>query len=441
MAEMIKSGLVSTMLQGRGPEYRHLIGSLMTEDMKAVRLYRADGKLVSAIGPGGDEQISDEQKALSNIPLSPKLVYNGQGIPAQTFMPLYNSQSCQGCHGTEKEVLGILSVELSSAYAEGRIHKLRMNFFLFYAISFLVIFLPLLYLLHRFVTRPLKAISHAVKAVSRGNLNVRLPERGSDEIAALSRDLNATIESMESMKKQVEASHQQTLKKMEKMASLGELAAAVAHEIKNPLAGISGAIQVLAEDIPSGDPRKEIIREILSEIDRLDQSIKNLLTFARPADLRFVPTHILPVIERSIRIIAKQAEKQGVAIRIDEAREGKPVHLDPEQMEQVFLNLMINALHSMPSGGTLSISVLARDAEHAEAVFSDTGTGIEPEALANIFKPFFTTKHAGTGLGLAISKNIVEKHGGIMEAESRPGLGSIFHVIIPYLTESKNGQS
>jgi len=435
MTEMVKNGMVGLMLQGKGSEYREFISGLVTEDLDAIRFFSTGGKLVSFAGTRG------ERPALFDLPLTPRLLSDEHRIPAQSYMPIYNSRPCQGCHGSEREIITVLNVELSSKYTRDRLHALRRNFYFFSALNFMGVFLPLLLLVNYLVTRPLREIRETVKGVARGDLSARAPVLAKDEIGGLARDLNGALASIEALKNRLEASHGEARAKMEKMASLGELAAAIAHEIKNPLAGISGAIQVLAEDIPDTDPRKEIIREILSEIDRLDQSIRNLLMFAGPPDLRLISTHLAPVIERAKRLVSKQAEKQGVTIRLSQAGDSRPVQLDPEQMQQVFLSIMLNSLHSMPSGGVLNISLAERGRDHMEVIFADTGAGMSPEAAANAFKPFFTTKHTGSGLALAISKNIVENHGGTIEVESRPGLGSTFHVIIPCLTRLKNGQS
>jgi signal transduction histidine kinase len=224
----------------------------------------------------------------------------------------------------------------------------------------------------------------------------------------------------------------ESMQRVEKMATIGELAAAVAHEIKNPLAGISGAIQVLAEDFSPDDPRKGIIKEVLGEIERLDKAVRDLLSFAKPPEPNFVKTPITPVIERSLRLVRAQARRHGVKINIIAAGDTADLRVDPEQMQQVFLNMMMNAIHSMPGGGALTVSTSLRaDGSGVEVSIADTGAGIRSEELKNIFKPFFTTKHTGTGLGLAISKNIVEKHGGNIIVDSQVGVGSNFRVILP----------
>ena len=257
--------------------------------------------------------------------------------------------------------------------------------------------------------------------------------------------MNRVLGNFSRMKAELENRYEESVAKMEKMATLGELAAAVAHEIKNPLAGISGAIQVFAEDIPGDDPRKEIINDVLSEIDRLDQSVRNLLAYARPPILRPVQMDIYSVVERARKLVEKQADSQDVEIAMPQAAgPAVVIEADPEQMQQVFFNIMQNSLRSMPSGGILSVSILPGDlSEHAgegevDVRISDCGMGIPSDSIEHLFKPFFSAKHSGSGLGLAISKNIVAEHGGRITVESQPGLGSTFHVIMQSRISSRN---
>lgn len=218
---------------------------------------------------------------------------------------------------------------------------------------------------------------------------------------------------------------------IEKMASLGELAAAVAHDIKNPLAGISGALQVLAEDYADDNPRKEIACEILNEIARLDMSVKDLLVFARPPELNLILTDINAIIEKVADMLKMQTAKMNADIQfIDGKVPG--IMVDPEQMEKVLLSISLHCLQSLQQGGRLTFATEdLRQTDELQITVSDTGAGMTGEKLKNIFKPFFSTKHSGTGLGLAISRNVIEHHRGRITVESRVGAGTTFRIILP----------
>jgi signal transduction histidine kinase len=277
---------------------------------------------------------------------------------------------------------------------------------------------------------PLKRLA---ETTGRGGKPPSPPATGrGDPIALFERRLGSILSELAASRRQIEAYNIETMQKVEKMVNIGELAAVIAHEIKNPLAGISGAIQVFSEDFPPEDPRKEIITDILSEIERLDKAVRDLLSFARPPEPHLIKTPVENVIDRCMRLVGGQAKKQGVEVNLISLEDPVDVDIDPEQMQQVFLNLMMNALHSMPTGGTLTVAVhVSRDEGHVDVTFSDTGQGVRAEDIANIFKPFYTTKQTGTGLGLAISKNVVEKHGGRIHVESTLGSGSLFRIRLP----------
>jgi PAS domain S-box-containing protein len=222
---------------------------------------------------------------------------------------------------------------------------------------------------------------------------------------------------------------QQELIATQSLAAVGELAATVAHEIKNPLAGISGAIQVLSDAIPAESGRREIVAEILEQIGRLDNTVRDLLTFARPATPSSQEVSLEETLPRAWGLLAQQPGARDVAFVL-EGGKGVRVSIDPQLMHQVWINLFQNAVEAMPRGGELRVRV--SDGPGAVRVeVRDAGTGVDPAHLQKLFKPFFSTKTRGTGLGLAITKKIVEAHGGTIRVESRPRQGTSVYVEIP----------
>jgi signal transduction histidine kinase len=220
--------------------------------------------------------------------------------------------------------------------------------------------------------------------------------------------------------------------KLAKMAAVGDIAAAMAHDIKNSLAGIGGALQIFAEDFPPGDPRNEVIREVMGNIERIDRCVKDLLWFARPPSPRLIDASVMPVIEQAKALVSGQTAKRNIEVIIPEQAEIGPLRLDTEQLRLALANIMLNALYTMPDGGALRVTTRRmEDAHEAEIAISDNGEGIEPEALKDIFKPVFVKKQPGRGLGMAISNGIVARHGGRITVESRVGAGSIYRVILP----------
>ncbi len=233
----------------------------------------------------------------------------------------------------------------------------------------------------------------------------------------------------------------QQMKERDRLAALGEMAAGLAHEIRNPLAAIKGATQYLDPSRLPGDDR-EFLSIIVEEVDRLNGVVTAFLDYSRPLKSSLSPGDVGDILQRTFRLLAPQVPP-GIAVSIDVAPELPPVACDAEQLKQVFLNLALNAFQAMPEGGALRVKAgLARDdlsgwREHrfrddrVEVRFRDTGPGIPPEARESIFVPFYTTKEKGTGLGLAISQRIVKAHHGTLTAGSPPGGGAEFTVSLP----------
>ena len=230
---------------------------------------------------------------------------------------------------------------------------------------------------------------------------------------------------------------EQDLAQSENLAELGRLAASVAHEIKNPIAGLRGAMEMMSGVHQPGDPRFTVFQEALAQMRRLDSLVKDLLAFARPVAVRREPVPLGLVVEASMPFVSPVAEEAGVRVETDTVdQEGLPMICgDAQQLQQVVVNLLINAVQATPKGGLVRLSARASNGDLALAV-SDTGCGIKPEVMASIFKPFFTTKHIGTGLGLSIVQRIVNAHGGRIEIATKAGKGSTFTVHLPIAARS-----
>lgn len=218
----------------------------------------------------------------------------------------------------------------------------------------------------------------------------------------------------------------------QRLATVGELAAAVAHDIKNPLAGISGALQVFAEDFPADDPRREIIDEVLDKIERLDGSVKDLLRFARPVEPQPVITPMGPLLREAARSVQKQAARRGVDVDVRAPAGDCEAAVDAEQMRYALAAVMLNCIDSMAGGGTLTVE--ARGGSSSREVEIDVchkGPDMAPEAIRDLFKPVFNAGHAGSGLGMAISKVTIERHGGRIVVQSDSGAGTRYRIVLP----------
>jgi len=266
-----------------------------------------------------------------------------------------------------------------------------------------------------------------------------------DEMGSLAENLNIMIEKLQLAKQEAEQYHQELVERADRMASIGELASGIAHEIRNPLAGIQGAIQILAEGFPKGDRRTQVTDEIQKQIYKLERLVKDLLNFVKPVPRNYLPTDINELVDKVLSFFTTQRGKtEEMKIEKKFFPSLPKTMIDPSSMEQAFLNIILNAQKAMPQGGTFTVSTQAfpqtkddgKEAREVQIIFEDTGTGIPRENLPRIFNPFFSTRPDGTGLGLSITKNIVEQNGGKIEVKSQVNVGTKFIITLPAITQS-----
>jgi signal transduction histidine kinase len=217
----------------------------------------------------------------------------------------------------------------------------------------------------------------------------------------------------------------------EKLAALGQLAAGIAHEIRNPLTSINILIHSMTENLPSGDSHKEDLEVIEEEINRINEIVDQFLRFAKPAPPLLEKADILSVLEETLQLLRPQIEKQRIVVR-KEFQTLPIIQMDREQMKQAILNLLLNAIQAMPAGGHLTLK--AKNSEDGQLIrlsIQDSGIGIPGDDLNKLFDPFFSTKEGGIGLGLSITHRIIDQHHGKIEVESVPGKGTVFTVWLP----------
>ncbi|MBW1816757.1 MAG: PAS domain-containing protein [Deltaproteobacteria bacterium] len=218
------------------------------------------------------------------------------------------------------------------------------------------------------------------------------------------------------------------IRRTEKLAALGGLAAGVAHEIRNPLSSIKGLASYFGSKFSEGSEDKEVAGVMVREVDRLNRVISELLEFARPSELKPAPTDLNGLLDHSLRLVQQDAVTRNITIDLRKDEKVPRVSIDPDRMTQCLLNLYLNAIQAMKEGGRLSIRSLLDGDGNASLEIEDTGEGIRPEDLNRIFDPYFTTKDSGTGLGLAIVHKILEAHDAGITVRSTPGKGTVFAI-------------
>jgi len=229
---------------------------------------------------------------------------------------------------------------------------------------------------------------------------------------------------------------QEAVQKQEKMAAIGNLAAGVAHEVRNPLSSIKGYATYFGSLFEEGSDKKKAAEVMTTEVERLNRVISELLEIARPSDIRPKETEIPFLLTSSLRLIRQEAETQKVRINTEVAPGIEPLYLDPDRLTQALINLYINAIQAMPGGGTMTITA-AENNSGVVITVADTGTGIPDDMMGKIFDPYYTTKNTGTGLGLAIVQKVVEAHGGTVEVKKAGDKGTKFIITLPRTTKNE----
>jgi len=278
------------------------------------------------------------------------------------------------------------------------------------------------YLVGHMLARPVESLAQQARQLAAGKAHAPLAVRTRDEVGRLAAAFNALLESLRATEERLIAS--------ERLAAVGQVAAGIAHEVRNPLSGIKMSAQVLRRRLREPGPAaKESLGVMLGEISRLELIIDDLLAFARPPALAREPGDLNNVLAGVLDLMARQLDHAGIAVR-RELADGLPaVPLDAHRVRQVALNLVLNAAEAMPNGGTLTVRTRATDTE-VVAEFDDTGHGIAPEVADRVFEPFFTTKPGGSGLGLGVSRTLVEAHGGTLAFEAL-ATGTRFRFTLP----------
>jgi signal transduction histidine kinase len=280
------------------------------------------------------------------------------------------------------------------------------------------------------ITRPITELGQIAEKVAEGNLDFGAPVSGPKEMRTLSQTFNEMLSGLRS-KRNLE----ELLQRAERSAVVGRLASGIAHEIRNPLNFINLSIDHLrASFAPKEEPSRaqyiHMLTTIKDELARLNRLVTDFLGYGRPAKLKIREIDARSLIEEVRDLVNTQAEQQGVTVNIEQNGHGDAkLQGDPELIKTCFSNLMINAIQAMPSGGALNVS-LRPDNGFLEIKFADTGVGIMPEDLGQIFEPYYSTKDTGIGLGLPLTKKIIEEHGGKINVESGLGRGTTFTVTL-----------
>jgi signal transduction histidine kinase len=291
-----------------------------------------------------------------------------------------------------------------------------------------------MFMLAYLVQRPMVELQEKIGQVSDGNLDVSVSfSRRNDEIGDLGRKFNYMMQQLRESREEIERLHRTQMSRAEHLATLGELATGLAHEIRNPLAGIAGVIEIVSRDLPSTSPARAVIKDVRLEIAQINRIVTDLLETARPHPPQIRLSNLNTTVEHAVMLARQQVLSKPIKIELQKAADLPEVEHDSDQIHQVLLNLLLNAVQAVSGAGNVNVEIGSQDG-YATVAVSDTGRGISPQHFSNIFRPFYTTKGNGTGLGLSLARRIVEEHHGRIDVHSVVGKGSKFTMLLPFHT-------
>ncbi len=473
ISDLIRRATIDYMLRDDRQGLYRAIQTIADEPgMVKVRILDQEGRISYSTDPKEVSQILDKRaescygchtqsQPLARLNRPDRFrIYRSAGQRVLAIItPIENQPNCANAschaHSAEQQVLGVLDTNLSLAKADAQlaVSSARMSY---YTGGALMVVAALSWLfVWRVVDKPIKALKNGTERLARGELGYQIKVRSQDEVGDLARSFNdmslqlrvaneeiidwaKTLEDrVEQKTTELQRAHDHVLH-VERMASIGKMAAVVAHEVNNPLSGILTYAKLLRKWVGTGqtehekrDEAMQCLELIATESRRCGDLIHNLLSLSRTAPMNVQSTDLNAVIQRCVQLVRHQLDLAGIELQLKLATDLPRVPCDPAQMEQVFIALVMNAIDAMPEGGTLWIEDQLShtdDKTEIEVRVRDDGTGIAPDVLPHIFEPFMTTKEhgRGTGLGLAIARGIMERHNGRIDVETEYGKGTTF---------------
>jgi len=340
-------------------------------------------------------------------------------------------------------ILGVLGLSLVAVAALLRSLEIREVQWILVAGAACAVLLcfVLLSVLLVLVERPLEELMDTIARVRRGDLTARVGfAKRDDDIGQLGRQFNEMVDRLQRNRGEIEELHAREMARAEHLASLGELAAGLAHEIRNPLAGIAGVVDVMGKELPANSPSRAVMGDVQDEIMHIQAILNDLLSYARPRPPSFHPADINVTVEQAVLLAQQQVLTKPVQVLFEPKNGLARVLHDPALIQQVVLNIVMNGIQAIPKEGQVKVAVRGEN-ENVVVEIADTGRGISEEALPKIFKPFFTTRSEGTGLGLSLANGIVRAHGGRIEVSSTLGKGSQFRICLPIEGPQKSAEA
>ncbi|MBN1409134.1 MAG: HAMP domain-containing protein [Calditrichaceae bacterium] len=403
--------------------------------IKHIRVFDHDGIILYSDHPNDVNKKVHDVSPNHNIPYNLKTrridILNDDHVYFAT-QPVYNLPECQRCH-KESDIIAYLDIDTNLSVAETRFYT-GSRHMIFLAIAIVVILLiGFISFFNVFINKPVKKVINALDEVDHGNINTKISYKSDDEFGILAHHFNQMTTHINESHEQIESMHFEQLQRADKLVTLGELAAEMAHEINNPTAVIMSRadyLQMEAEDNKKLKPYNEDLEVILSQASKISKITGNILKYGKKRSKDFQKINLIQVIQETINILEPRFQKKGITIDLDIQCQNCYIYGDSSQCEQVVTNLLNNAVDAIGQDGNIRIRLIPDGNEHCLLQIDDDGPGMDEHTRKQIFSPFFTTKTAdkGTGLGLYIVKNICHNHDAQISCESKINEGATFSI-------------
>jgi signal transduction histidine kinase len=440
---MIEKSISSYMTAGNMETVLNTLRQISSSaDIKKIRVIDYEGKISHSshsreVGNAVEEGTLEKMKEfLKEKNHSSTTV----GTPKSTILGLRkieNDSECFNCHNAQENINSILEVDIDQSVAAALLQKNQIKGIFIALAALAVLSFVILRLFEKLINRPISQLKDQMKRVQEGDLDIQFSPSKKDEIGSLAQNFNSMVSDLKKANQKIEELFSRQMEKAEHLASIGEVAAGLAHEIKNPIAGTKGALEIINQKTDPSDPKKEIFTEIIVQMDKINNVIHDLLSYAKPKEMSARPVNPDEAVQNAIKFAQTQLSNKEIDIRFKGLENGALAHIDSDKIQEVMLNLILNSISAIDEKGLITIDLHQQGKNELEIVFTDDGKGIKKEHLPQIFNPFFTTRSKGTGLGLSICKKIIEAHKGSIEVESQENKGTVFTIQLPVLSSSE----
>jgi signal transduction histidine kinase len=439
LGSMIERSIFVAMKEGSPEKVQSTLQDIvLSNDIKNIRIINPQGKILRSsekdeIGNSVEDYTLNNVNNFLSKRNQSNVIFIRPKSTIQGFRIIENRSECFSCHPPSEKINGILEVNIDYAPATSLLKKNQLKGVFIALVSLAILTFVIIRLFEKLINRPISQLKDKMKKVQGGDLNIRISSLKMDEIGSLGESFNIMVKKLNEANHKIEKLFNKQMEKAEHLASIGELAAGLAHEIRNPIAGMKGALEIINQKTDISDPKKEIFTEMLLQIEKINNVIQDLLSYAKPKEMSVSLINPNECIQNAIKLARPQMNNKEIHFHFKGSENINHAHIDSDKIQEVMLNLMLNSISAIEKKGNISIELRKRNKQELEIKLSDDGAGIKKEHLPQIFNPFFTTKSRGTGLGLSICKKIIDAHNGSIDVKSEERKGTLFTIQLPVL--------